>query len=103
MAVALRNGLKMGGSLLITWSVAVIVKLHVPAHLGPIRQGHFGFAESFATMFFTTLGLGVDVYIAKEVAVRPSHASDVVGGVFALRVLMSVVLLAGMAGVLWAT
>ena len=101
--MALRNGLKMGSSLLVTWSVALIVKLQVPAHLGPIRQGHFGFAESFATMFFTTLGLGVDTYLAKEAAVRPEHASDVVGGVFALRVGMSVVLLAAMACVLWAT
>ncbi len=83
--------------------MALIVKLQVPAHLGPIRQGHFGFAESFAMMFFTTLGLGVDTYIAKEVAVRPAHASDVVGGVFALRVAMSFVLLAAMSGVLWAT
>jgi O-antigen/teichoic acid export membrane protein len=102
-AVALRNGLKMGASLLVTWSVALIVKLQVPAHLGPVRQGHFGFAESFATMFFTVLGLGVDTYIIKEVAVRPKHASDVVGGVFALRILMSLVLFPVMAGVLWAT
>jgi O-antigen/teichoic acid export membrane protein len=102
-AVALRNGLKMGSSLLVTWSVALIVKLQVPAHLGPVRQGHFGFAESFATMFFTTLGLGVDTYLAKEAAVRPEHASDVVGGVFAVRVAMSFVLLAVMACVLWAT
>jgi O-antigen/teichoic acid export membrane protein len=99
----MRNGLKMGSSLLVTWTVALIVKLQVPAHLGPIRQGHFGFAESFATMFFTVLGLGVDTYIAKEVAVRPKHASDIVGGVFALRVVMSFVLFPVMAGVLWAT
>jgi O-antigen/teichoic acid export membrane protein len=102
-AVALRNGLKMGASLLVTWSVALIVKLQVPAHLGPVRQGHFGFAESFATMFFTILGLGVDTYIVKEVAVRPKHASDVVGGVFALRVAISLVLFPVMGGVLWVT
>jgi len=100
MAVALRNGLKMGGSLLVTWSVALIVKLRVPAHLGPVRQGHFGFAESFAAMFFAALGLGVDTYIIKEVAVRPKHGSDVVGGIFALRMLMSVVLFTAMWAVL---
>jgi O-antigen/teichoic acid export membrane protein len=101
--VAIRNGLKMGLSLVVTWSVALIVKLQLPARLGPTRQGHFGFAESFAAMFFATLSLGVDTYIMKEVAVRPKHASDVVGGVFALRTLMSVVLFAVMAAVLWAT
>jgi O-antigen/teichoic acid export membrane protein len=103
VAVALRNGLKMGGSLLITWSVALVVKLHVPARLGPIRQGHFGFAESFATMFFATLGLGIDTHIMKEVAVRPKHASEIVGGVFTLRLLMSALLFAAMGVVLWAT
>jgi O-antigen/teichoic acid export membrane protein len=102
-AIALGNGLKMGTSLIVTWSVALIVKLQVPAHLGPVRQGHFGFAESFATMFFATLGFGIDTYIAKEVAVRPKHASDIVGGIFALRVLGSFVLFAVMAGVLWGT
>ncbi|MCL2449261.1 MAG: oligosaccharide flippase family protein [Polyangiaceae bacterium] len=99
-AVALRNALKMGSSLLVTWSVALIVKLQVPAHLGPVRQGHFGFAESFAMMFFAFIGFGVDMYLAKEVAVRPKVASDVVGGLFALRSAASVVLLAAMAGVL---
>lgn len=103
MALALRNGLKMGGSLVITWSVALIVKVRVPVHLGPIRQGHFGFAESFAGMFFAVLGLGIETHLIKEVAVRPKYASDVVGGVFLLRILMSVALFAAMCAVLVAT
>ena len=103
MALALRNGLKMGGSLLVTWSVALVVKLHVPAHLGPIRQGHFGFAESFAAMFFAVLGLGIDTYLIKEISVRPKHATDVVGGVFALRLMISIVLFVAMGVVLRAT
>jgi O-antigen/teichoic acid export membrane protein len=100
---ALRNGLKMGASLIITWSVALLVKMRVPAHLGPVHQGHFGFAESFATMFFASLGLGIDTYLIKEVAVRPKHASDIVGGVFALRLVMSLVLFAAMWTVLLVT
>ncbi len=103
MAVALRNGLKMGGSLLITWSVAMIVKVRVPALLGPVRQGHFGFAEGFAAMCFGILGLGIDTHIMKEVAVRPKYASDVVGGVFALRSFLSVVIFAAMGAFLWGT
>ena len=79
IAVALRNGAKLAGSLMVTWSVAMIVKLQVPAHLGPIRQGQFGFAESFAGMFFTTIGLGIDTYVMKEVSVRPKHASEFTG------------------------
>jgi O-antigen/teichoic acid export membrane protein len=103
VAVALRNGVKMGGSLIITWSVAIIVNLRVPARLGPVRQGNFGFAESFATMFFAIIGLGIDTHIMKEVAVRPKYASDIVGGVLALRLVMSLVLFAAMGGVLWVT
>jgi O-antigen/teichoic acid export membrane protein len=103
IAVAIRNSIRLGGSLLITWSVALIVKLQVPAHLGPIRQGHFGFAESFAAIFFSGLSLGVETYVIKEVSVRSKHASDFVGGVFALRVLMSVLCGAAMAMTLRAT
>jgi O-antigen/teichoic acid export membrane protein len=103
IAVMVRNGLKLGGSLLVTWSVALIVKLQVPAHLGPVRQGHFGFAESFAAIFFSFLGLGVETYVTKEVAVRHQHASDFVGGVFALRILLAVVVCAAMAVTLQVT
>jgi O-antigen/teichoic acid export membrane protein len=103
IAVAVRNTLKLGSSLVITWTVALIVKLQIPAHLGPIRQGHFAFSESFATLFFSALGLGIDTYVIKEVAVRPGHASDFVGGVFGLRAILSVALFAAMGITLWAT
>jgi O-antigen/teichoic acid export membrane protein len=103
IALAVRNTLKLGGSLLLTWSVALVIKLQVPKHLGPVLQGHFGFAESFAGMFFTAIGLGVDTYVMKEVSVRPKHASDFVGGIFALRTLMSLVLFVVMGVTLWVT
>jgi O-antigen/teichoic acid export membrane protein len=103
VAIAIRNGIKLGGSLLITWSVALIIKFQIPQHLGPVRQGYFGFAESFATIFFSVLGLGVDTYVAREVPVRIEHASDFIGGVFALRSMLSTVIFAIMATTLWAT
>jgi O-antigen/teichoic acid export membrane protein len=97
VAIAVRNTLKLGGSLLATWALALVVRLQVPAHLGPVRQGYYGFAEAFATMFFTAIGFGVDTYVMKEVPVRPKHASDFVGGIFALRSALSLFLLAAMA------
>ncbi len=103
VAQAMRNGLKLGSSLMVTWGVAMIVRVQVPAYLGPLRQGHFGFAENFATLFFTCIGLGIDTYILKEVSVRRDHASDVVGGAFALRAVMSAALLAAMTATLWIT
>lgn len=97
IGVAVRNTLKLGASLVLTWSVALMVKLQIPAHLGPVYQGHYAFAESFAGMFFTVIALGVDTYVVKEVSVRPEHASDFIGGVFGLRILTSLVLFATMA------
>jgi len=96
IAIAIRNGLKLGGSLIASWSVALIVKFQIPQYLGPVRQGYFGFAESFSGIFFGFLGFGVDTYVAREVPVRIEHASDFVGGVFALRSLLSMFLFVAM-------
>lgn len=103
VALAVRNGLTLGASLLVTWSVAVIIRLQVPAHLGPVRQGQFAFAESFAGMCFALIGLGIDTHLMREVSVRPKHASEIVGGIFLLRALMGAALLAAMTTVLWMT
>ena len=54
-------------------------------------------------MFFTAIGLGVDRYIIKEVPVRPAHASDFVGGVFALQTVLAVFLFIAMEVTLWST
>ena len=43
------------------------------------------------------------MYVIKEVAVRPKHASDILGGVFLLRLVMSVALFAAMMITLWVT
>ncbi|HEX4340367.1 MAG TPA: hypothetical protein VH062_30875 [Polyangiaceae bacterium] len=103
IAIAFRNAIKLGGSLVLTWSVALIVKLQIPAHLGPIRQGRFGFAEGFATMFFSMLSLGIDTYVFKEVPVRPAHASDFMGGVIAARSGLSILVFVAMTLTLWVT
>ncbi|HVU05894.1 MAG TPA: hypothetical protein VHE30_29295 [Polyangiaceae bacterium] len=103
IAVAIRNAMRLGGSLMLTWSVALIVKFQIPHYLGPIGQGRFGFAEGFATMFFAVIGLGIETYVFREVPVRPAHASDFVGGVFALRGILAVLLLSAMTGTLWIT
>lgn len=101
--VALANALRLGGSLILTWSVALIVKLQIPAHLGPVRQGRFAFAESFALIFFSAIGLGIEIHTTKEVSVRPSYASEFIGGIFALRAIMALGLLAIMATTLSVT
>ena len=95
LGVAFRNALKLGGSLLGTWAVALVVRFQLPRLMGPERFGAFNFADSASVVVFTFLGFGVDTYIQKEIAVRPEHASDFFGGIVALRALAGIFLLAG--------
>jgi O-antigen/teichoic acid export membrane protein len=87
--LAIRNALKLGLSLVFTWGIALAMRLLVPRFLGPVRFGTLNFADGFTTAFFTILSLGADAYIRKEVAVRPSHASDFFGGMSVLRAAMT--------------
>src|SRR5689334_4697304 len=87
-AVALRNGLRLGGSLLATWTVALVVRFQLPRHLGPEAFGRFNFCDAFTGGVFSFLGLGVTTYIMKEISVRPAHASDFFGGLLLLRAVL---------------
>jgi O-antigen/teichoic acid export membrane protein len=98
VATAVRNGVTLGLSLLATWSVAVAVRVLLPRYLGPASFGEFAFAESFAATYFVFVGLGLDTYIAKELAVNPEHASDFFGGMVVLRLVLAVPLVAALMG-----
>ncbi len=98
--LAIRNGLKLGASLVFTWGIALTIRMMLPRYLGPTRFGSLSFADGFTTAAFIVLGLGADSYIRKEVAVRPAHASDFFGGIFALRVGLGALVLLAMAAVL---
>src|SRR4051794_4494606 len=101
--LALRNALKIGGSLLATWSVALAVRFLLPRLLGPEQYGVYNFTEAFAMSFFVLAGLGLETYVQKEIPVRPAHASEFFGGVLAARLLLAAGLIAAMAAVLHAT
>jgi O-antigen/teichoic acid export membrane protein len=100
---AVRNAARLGGSLALTWGVAVVVRLMMPRYLGPDAWGPLNFADAFTTTFFVALSLGIDTYIRREVSVRPEYASDFLAGITALRVVITVVLLAVMQAVLVAS
>ncbi len=84
-ALAARNAVKLGSSLLATWGVALIVRFQLPRYLGPESFGEYSFSESLATALAVTLTLGVDTYSQRELPVRPEHASDYFGSVLLLR------------------
>ena len=103
LALAARNTLKLGASLIATWSVAFIVRFQLPRYLGPERFGAFNFTDNFAGAFFTIVELGVDTYIIRECAVRPKHANDFFGGIMLLRLAVGMLLFVAMASTLAVT
>lgn len=96
LRTAVRNGLRLGASLLGTWAVALLLRFLLPRFLGPEKFGALNFAEAFSGTFFVLAGFGLDTYISKEVPVRPAHASDFFGSALLLRLLMGVALTAGL-------
>lgn len=84
-ALALRNALKLGTSLVLTWGVALIVTFKLPKYLGPESYGFYQLGESWGFVAAVFLTLGVDTYVSREIAVRPKHASDFFGGLLVAR------------------
>lgn len=95
--IAVKSAFMLGASLVATWSVALVVRLFLPRHLGPELFGVFNFADAFAATCFVVLGLGVDTYIRREIPVRPEHASDFFLGTLLVRLVMSAFVFAAMA------
>jgi O-antigen/teichoic acid export membrane protein len=101
VTTSMRNAVKLGGSLMVTYGIALALRLLLPRVLGPEGFGQFNWAaEGFTAVFFVLAGLGLEVYIRKEVALRPQHASEFFGGTLLLQVLMAVVLLGVMQGLM---
>ncbi|CAN5425749.1 flippase [soil metagenome] len=100
IAVAIRSAIVLGGSLLLTWAVALVVRLFLPRSLGPDLFGAYSFADGVALTAFAFLSLGLDTYIQKEIAVRPEHASELFGGITLVRSLIAALAFAAVALVL---
>src|SRR5919202_549062 len=98
--VALWNALKLGASLIGTWTVALAIRFALPRQLGPELYGVYNFAEAFAASFFVLTTLGVETYVQKEIPLRREHASDFVGGILALRLVLGAALVAAIALIL---
>jgi O-antigen/teichoic acid export membrane protein len=97
---AVRSALKLGTSLLFTLAMSFGIRLLLPRYLGPEQFGAYKFADAFAATFFVALGLGLDVYIRREVAVQPNHATGFFGGILITRVVLTALLFAAMGWVL---
>lgn len=91
--LAIWNALKLGSSLILSWSVSLGIRALVPRYLGPTDYGVYTFADAVATTLFVFCTLGVETYVQKSIPVRHEHASEFFGGVLAVRLAMSAVLL----------
>jgi O-antigen/teichoic acid export membrane protein len=98
--LAIRNAFTLGGALLLTWGIGLAMRVVLPRHLGPTLFGTLNWAEAFTATFFVILGLGMDQYIRKEVSVHPEIVSEFYGGAFLVRALLTLGLLAAIAGIL---
>jgi len=98
-AIAVRNSFKLGGSLVFSWAVAFGVRILLPRFLGPAAFGDLNLADAFAATAFVLIALGVDTLIRKEGPIRPALASEIFGGLLALRLVLT---LAVGAGAAWA-
>ncbi|MCE9668350.1 flippase [Myxococcus stipitatus] len=90
---AVRNGLQLGGSLLVTYAIAFGIRPLLTHYLSPEDFGRFNWADSFSAIFFIATNLGLEMYIRKEVSRRPEHASDFFGTSLLLRLGLTVVLM----------
>jgi O-antigen/teichoic acid export membrane protein len=101
--LAIKNAFMLGGALLFTQSIGLAIRVILPRHLGPTLFGALNFADAFTATLFVVLGLGMDFYIRKEVAVNPERASQFYGGAFLVRVVMTLALLVTIAVILHVT
>jgi O-antigen/teichoic acid export membrane protein len=99
--LAIKNAFTLGGALMATGVIALAMRVFVlPRALGPEQFGTLSWADAFTTTLFVLLGLGMEQYIRKEVAVRPELASEFYGGGVLVRVAMTLGLLAVIGAVL---
>jgi O-antigen/teichoic acid export membrane protein len=94
VAHSVRNAAILGLSLLATWAVALVVRIFLPRHLGPVGFGAYQFADSFTVTVFVVLNLGIETYVRKEITTRTEHASEFFGGVLIVRIVAGIVMMA---------
>ena len=100
VATSLRNAVKLGASLVMTLVIGFGVRVALRRYLGPTVIGPVNFADAFTSVGFVFLGLGIDTYVRTVVPVRLESASEFLGAIFGVRLVMSVVVFALMAVVL---
>jgi O-antigen/teichoic acid export membrane protein len=95
VAHSVENAATLGLSLVLTWAVALGVRILLPRYFGPAAFGVFQFADAFTATLFILTSLGLETYVRKEIATRPDHANSFFGGILVVRLALSALLLVG--------
>lgn len=91
-----RNASSMFASQIITWLLTLLLTVFLPRYLGPSAMGEFATALSLWMVLGYLVNLGMDVYIAKEVARNHTRLPVLLGTSYAIRTLMYLLLLTGL-------
>lgn len=101
--MAARNGLQLGGSLVLTWIIGLTLTNVALPHLAtPLQLGVLGFCEAVASIVLAIPTFGLDTYIRKEVSRRSAAAREFVMGTLVARMLVSALFIVGAMAVLHA-
>ncbi|MFL5580488.1 MAG: flippase [Gemmatimonadaceae bacterium] len=101
MRQGVANAVKLGASLVATWGIALGLRVIIPRYLGPEAFGRYQFADSFTTLVLLVTSFGLSMHLIREVSRRPEYASEVLGGLLAVRLAASAVVMAVVAAVFW--
>jgi polysaccharide transporter, PST family len=72
-------------------TLGFVVNAWIARYLGPTKFGLFAFACSFADVFSSFAGLGIEMVLVRNIVRDPSTAQDLMGTAWALRFIAGVV------------
>lgn len=100
-STALRNALKLAGSLVVSFGITLAVRhFLVPRMLGAERFGELNFADGFAGLFLVAAWLGVDMWLRTELGTTLQRADGIFGGIVLVRAGLGAVLTLALVGTL---
>lgn len=76
---------------LVRMGLGVVVLVWIARYLGPAQFGSFNFAVSFVALFATLTTFGLDNIVVREIVRDASATREVLGTVFAIRIVGSLV------------
>jgi O-antigen/teichoic acid export membrane protein len=97
---AMKNALIQGTSQIITWGLTWALLIVLPKELGDANFGRYFFAISYCTMFGTLMNLGINTWLAREIAIETPEHDDlsqkhqllkkITGNVYSIKLILTI-------------